>query len=194
MTPGYQKPLVVVTVGGDDHPFERLMHWVENWLVDEGERAHCVVQHGTARAPVGADSRPFIDHQDLLDLMSEARAVVSSGGPATLSEARSLGHRPVTVPRLASLNEVVDDHQRGFTRRLHDLGLVVQVENETDFRVALAAAIDAPRVVPSASDAPSESIERVGQLIDTTFHLGTPRGRFHRLTRREGPLSQHSPS
>jgi UDP-N-acetylglucosamine transferase subunit ALG13 len=175
MTSAYRKALVVVTVGGDHHPFDRLMTWVENWLVDEGERAHCIVQHGPAHAPLGAESRPFIDHQDLLDLMSEARAVVSSGGPATLSEARLLGHRPVTVPRLASLNEVVDDHQRGFTRRLHDLGLVVQVENEGDFRVALAAAIDAPRVMPSGGTR-SESIARVGSLIDATAG-GSPRSR-----------------
>lgn len=50
MNTGFNKPLVVVTVGGDHHPFNRLMSWIETWLLDEGDRVRCVVQHGSARA------------------------------------------------------------------------------------------------------------------------------------------------
>lgn len=194
MSADYRTPLLLVTVGGDHHPFDRLMRWVEDWLVDEGDRVRCVVQSGPARPPANAESLPYLDHQDLLALMSEARAVVSSGGPATLSEARRLGHRPVAVPRLATLGEVVDDHQRSFTRRLHELGLVVQAEREADFRLAVSAALDAPRIVPTASPAPTAAIARVGELIDTTSRLGIGRRRFHRESRRAGQLTHHSSS
>jgi UDP-N-acetylglucosamine transferase subunit ALG13 len=190
----FHTPLLFVTVGGDHHPFDRLMRWVEDWLVDDGQGVRCVVQSGPARPPANAESLPYLDHQDLLSLMSDARAVVSSGGPATLTEARRLGHRPVAVPRLASLDEVVDDHQRSFTRRLHELGLVVQAENEVDFRLAVSAALDAPRVVPTASPAPTAAIARVGELIDMTSRLGTGRRRFRREARRAGQLTQHSSS
>jgi UDP-N-acetylglucosamine transferase subunit ALG13 len=194
VNPDYRAPLLFVTVGGDHHPFDRLMRWVEDWLVEEGTRVRCVVQSGPARPPVGAESSAYLDHQEVLALMAEARAVVSSGGPATLSEARRLGHRPVAVPRLASLDEVVDDHQRSFTSRLHNLGLVVQAETEVDFRLAVSAALDAPKIVPSANPAPSAAIARVGALIDTTSQLGSSRRRFRRVNGQDRQLSQHSPS
>lgn len=168
MNANYNKSLVVVTVGGDHHPFDRLMRWVEEWIVDEGHRTEVLVQHGSAKPPIGADAHPYIDHPDLMSSMAAARAVVSSGGPTTLAEARQLGHRPIAVPRHAALGEHVDDHQRFFTRRLHESGLVVTVETEADFRSALATAIDAPRIVPDGSGIASATVTRVGELIDAT--------------------------
>jgi UDP-N-acetylglucosamine transferase subunit ALG13 len=169
VTTAYRAPLVVVTVGGDQHPFNRLMDWVESWLADEGDRVRCVVQHGHARPPAGAECVEFLDHDTLLGLMDEARAVVSSGGPTTLSEAARLGHRPVTVPRQSALGEHVDDHQRVFTQHLHDTGLVVKVEDEAAFRAAVAAAMDAPRALKlEGRSATALTVDRVGQLIDTT--------------------------
>jgi UDP-N-acetylglucosamine transferase subunit ALG13 len=167
VNPGYKAPLVLVTVGGDQHPFNRLMDWVESWVADEGDRVRCVVQHGHARPPAGAECFDFLDHDTLLDLMNEARAVVSSGGPTTLSEASRLGHRPVTVPRQSALGEHVDDHQRVFTRHLHDSGIIVRVEDESSFRSAVAAAMDAPRLVNGNDGAATKLIvNRVGELID----------------------------
>jgi UDP-N-acetylglucosamine transferase subunit ALG13 len=173
MSAPYRKPLVVVTVGGDHHPFDRLMGWVEDWLFDFGDRARCLVQHGSARAPHGADAAPYIGHHELQAAMAAARAVVSSGGPSTLSEARLLGHRPIAVPRRARLGEHVDDHQRAFCSRLHQLGLVVSVDTEAEFRAALEVALDTPRVVPTpANTLQRETINNVGALIDATAMRG----------------------
>jgi UDP-N-acetylglucosamine transferase subunit ALG13 len=167
--PGYNKSLLLVTVGGDHHPFDRLMRWVEDWLVDEGDRVRCVVQHGPARPPAGTEATPYIPYDQMRALMAEARAVVSSGGPATLAEARQLGHRPVAVPRLTALGEAVDDHQRAFTTRLHDLGYVLQAETEAAFRMALDTALDTPRIAPAIGElAPVTTITRIGELIEAT--------------------------
>jgi UDP-N-acetylglucosamine transferase subunit ALG13 len=173
MSATYHKPLIVVTVGGDHHPFNRLIDWIEDWLFDFGDRARALVQHGTARAPHGADAAPYIGHHELQSAMAAARAVVSSGGPSTLSEARLLGHRPIAVPRRARLGEHVDDHQQAFCSRLHDLGLVVSVDTEAEFRAALEVALDAPRIVPTqGSTLQRETINNVGALIDATALRG----------------------
>ncbi len=180
MNGAFQKPLVVVTVGGDHHPFDRLMRWVEDWLADEGEQVRCLVQHGTARPPEGAEACAYIDHDDLLRAMANARAVVSSGGPTTLSEARLLGHRPIAVPRQSRLGEHVDDHQLIFTSRLHALGLVARVESEADFRTELTAALEAPRIVVPVNGALQDSaVWKVGELIDSVARR--PRARGTRL-------------
>jgi UDP-N-acetylglucosamine transferase subunit ALG13 len=170
---GFTAPLVLITVGGDQHPFDRLMGWVESWMAEKGDRVRCVVQHGHARPPAGAECYDFIDHGTLLDLMNEARAVVSSGGPTTLSEASRLGHRPVAVPRMSALGEHVDDHQRVFTKHLHETGAVVRVEDEASFRAALEAAMDAPRIVNRGDDSALRlTVDRVGAMIDLTAQRG----------------------
>jgi len=172
VTSTYRKPLVFVTVGGDHHPFDRLMQWVERWLSDEGDRVRCVVQYGTALPPAGAECFDYLDHDALLGLMESARAVVSSGGPTTLLEARRLGHRPVVVPRRSSLGEHVDDHQRLFAARLHTENLVVRAEDEPAFRDAVHAAIDAPRIV-TPRELSTEGVMRIGRLIDETAGFST---------------------
>lgn len=166
MTSTYNAPLVLVTVGGDHHPFERLMAWVQNMVDTEGDRIRWVVQYGSASAPpVGAEAMDYLDHHDLLDLMNQARAVVTSGGPSTLLEARTLGHRPIVVPRWSSLGEHVDDHQRAFASRMHEAGIAVRVETEVEFRRAVEVAIDAPRIVVDAN-AERPAVARAGSLID----------------------------
>jgi UDP-N-acetylglucosamine transferase subunit ALG13 len=177
----YNAPLVLVTVGGDHHPFERLMTWVENLMLEEGSRLRCVVQYGTSTAPIGAESHEYLDHAELLDLMNSARAVVSSGGPSTLLEARRMGHRPIVVPRWSSLGEHVDDHQRAFAARLHEEKVAVRVESEQEFRAALAAALDAPRVVVDDIQMDTfKAVTRVGDIIDTAVRDSSRRRRWHR--------------
>jgi UDP-N-acetylglucosamine transferase subunit ALG13 len=166
VTQTFTAPLVMVTVGGDHHPFDRLMRWVDNLMVDEGDRIRCVVQHGPASPPRTAECFDYLDHPQLLDLMNSARAVVSSGGPSTLLEARGLGHRPIVVPRWSSLGEHVDDHQRAFAARLHKAGVVVQAETESEFRTALHAALDSPRIMTDANRGDLPAVARVGALID----------------------------
>jgi UDP-N-acetylglucosamine transferase subunit ALG13 len=181
MSTPYTAPLVLVTVGGDHHPFERLMTWVENLMLEEGSRLRCVVQYGISTAPLGAETHEYLDHSELLDLMNEARAVVSSGGPSTLLEARRMGHRPIVVPRSSSLGEHVDDHQRAFAARLHKEKVAVRVDTEQEFRVALMAALDAPRVVVNDVQMDTfKAVTRVGDIIDTAVRERGRRRRWHR--------------
>ncbi len=175
----YTAPTVLVTVGGDHHPFERLMAWVQNMVDQEGERIRWVVQYGSASAPpVGTEAVDYLDHHDLLDLMNHARAVVTSGGPSTLLEARTLGHRPIVVPRWSSLGEHVDDHQRAFASRMHEAGLAVRVETEAEFRRAVEVAIDAPRIIVEANTN-RPAVGRAGSLIDAAARSA----RHHRVAR-----------
>jgi UDP-N-acetylglucosamine transferase subunit ALG13 len=44
-------PVVLVVVGTDCHPFDRLVDWVERWQEARGDSVRCVVQHGSSRAP-----------------------------------------------------------------------------------------------------------------------------------------------
>lgn len=46
------QPLLLMVVGTDHHPFQRVVSWLDRWLADGGaSRVRCVLQYGTARPP-----------------------------------------------------------------------------------------------------------------------------------------------
>ena len=97
---------ILITVGTDHHRFDRLMGWVERWAQDHPD-VHVLAQHGTADPPAHAEAVVMLGYDDLVEQMRIADVVVAQGGPATIMDARSVGQRPVVIPRLAALDEVV---------------------------------------------------------------------------------------
>jgi UDP-N-acetylglucosamine transferase subunit ALG13 len=166
-----QQALIVVTVGGDHHPFGRLMAWLSGWLATADGGVRCVAQHGTATPPAGSTGSPYLPHDELQRLIGEATAVVSSGGPSTLSECLSAGTRPIVVPRLAGLGEAVDDHQRDFCRRMAEKGFAILAEDEATLHAALDEAIADPAGLRLADPgerrrAVARTVETIGSLVD----------------------------
>ncbi len=136
---------VVVTVGTDHHPFDRLMSWVDD-LVAGGtlQASQVLVQSGTSRPPTAATVRSALPRADLIALMGDAAVVVGHGGPGTIMDARAVGRRPIVVPRVARLGEHVDDHQVAFTRRLADQGKIILAEDLVSFRSAVLRGLEDP--------------------------------------------------
>jgi UDP-N-acetylglucosamine transferase subunit ALG13 len=145
------RPLLLVTVGTDHHPFDRLVGWVDGWLADGGgEKVNCVMQYGTAAPPLHAVGERFMDHDLLQSLMRAATIVVVQGGPIALLEARKLGLIPISVPRRAHLGEVVDNHQAAFCRHMQATGDTVVADDEAALRRHLDEALASPTSVRSA--------------------------------------------
>jgi UDP-N-acetylglucosamine transferase subunit ALG13 len=112
-------PLLLVTVGTDHHPFDRLVRWAGAWLDGHPGRLRCLMQTGTSAAPSGpADWQAYLEYDALQEAMASAAAVVCHGGPGTILGARHTGAVPIVVPRQHRLGEHVDDHQVAFSRRL----------------------------------------------------------------------------
>ncbi len=162
--------LVLVTVGSDHHPFDRLVQYADRWAAAHPQ-ARVVVQYGTSAAPTTAEGESFLAHQQLQQLMAEATAIVTQGGPTGIAEARRNGRLPIVVPRQHGLGEHVDDHQRAFARFLSEGGAARVAESEADFTAALAAALseDPENVVDPEADAAevAATVERFGALIAT---------------------------
>ena len=161
--------LVVVMLGTDHHPFDRLVGWT-----DEEARARpgtrFVVQHGASRTPEVAEGSPFLPVEQIRALLVEAAAVVCHGGPGTIMDARSAGHVPICVPRDPALGEHVDGHQQRFAALVHDAGVVRRVTDRAAFREALDELLTrgpSPRVaVPPTSTATREARLRLADELD----------------------------
>ncbi len=160
-------PLVVVTVGTEDYPFERLVRWVDSWLERATRPVRCFMQHGTAAPPRLADGRPFLPFDDLLEAIREASVVVSHGGPATIALVHEAGMKPIVVPRVRSQGEHVDDHQVAFARRIAAQGAIELAETRDALWRSLDATLaDGSHLETRPLRSSDEAVRRFSELVD----------------------------
>ena len=165
------RPMVVVLLGTDHHPFPRLVGWACQ-LAGAGP-AEWFVQHGATALPASASSNltgaPILPAADLRRLLERADAVVTHGGPGLIMEARDAGHRPIVVPRDPGLGEHVDDHQQRFARHISLGGLATCVTTLLELEVAVAGALLAGRDAAGPRSG-GGSAARFGVLVDELLH------------------------
>jgi UDP-N-acetylglucosamine transferase subunit ALG13 len=131
----------VVTVGTDHHRFDRLMDWLESWQAEHPDAISWIVQHGASRPMRNADCFAIRPRPELLELIRAADLVITQGGPGGIADARECGKLPIVVPRLARLDEVVDDHQIAFAKQLAATGRVIAAQTEAELHAVLDRAL-----------------------------------------------------
>jgi UDP-N-acetylglucosamine transferase subunit ALG13 len=180
-------PLVLVTVGTDHHPFDRLIGWVDGWLRSEApEPVRCVCQIGTSRPPRDAEWHEYVANEELRAWMHQAAAVVSHGGPGSIMDCRRMGSIPIVVPRKQALGEHVDDHQVAFTRRIAGAGLILLADTEEEFRDHLGRRVE-DGVTPVARTDVAESSDALREFERLVQDLMSDHG--PRTTWPSAPLS-----
>ncbi len=123
-------PLLLVTVGTDHHRFDRLSGWVESWIERRRPEVSVIHQEGASRPIAGAQALGIVGRDLLLQHLSGASIVVSQAGPGSIVDANGLGVIPIVVPRVARLDEAVDDHQVAFAARMAAVGRVRLADRE----------------------------------------------------------------
>jgi len=162
---------VLVVVGTDKHPFDRLSSWLEQWYDRLVDQPSLTVQHGHGRPAKLPGAVAFLDHNALGQAMREATLIVCHGGPATILEARRLGRLPIVVPRDPTHREHVDEHQQLFARRLGAVGMVRLCETVDELTAALDEGLAEPTKFeitadPFAAANRAEAVARVGGIVD----------------------------
>ncbi len=159
--------LVVVSVGTDHHPFDRLVGWADQLAFDD-RSVQVLVQRGTAGATTSAESQELIPHRELCELFARATAVITHGGPSTVMDVRTAGRLPIVVPRDPAHGEHVDAHQLRFGEHLKRHGLAVVVHDQDALNAAVESALDDPShyAVPVEPGA-LPGVVAFGQVLDS---------------------------
>lgn len=161
------RPSIVVTVGTDHHPFDRLVHWIDGWAAAR-PGVDVFVQYGTAVAPEHAGAAPLVDPAELRSRVAEASAVVTHGGLSSIMEARAAGFLPLVVARDPGSGEHVDGHQQAFTRYEAGLGRIRLLESPEELAAALDLAVADPRAfrLEAGGTDVSAVVDEVARLVD----------------------------
>ena len=166
---------VVVSVGTDHHPFDRLVRWIDQWAIVHPD-VSVFVQRGTSTAPERVPSAELVTHGELRELFAAADVVVSHGGPSTVMDARSSGRLPIVVPRDPERGEHIDGHQMRFADHLELHGLARLAGSEFEFRQLLGEALADPsefRIDRTTPQAPS-GVVQFGAVVDDLLGVHTP--------------------
>jgi UDP-N-acetylglucosamine transferase subunit ALG13 len=163
-------PLLLVTVGTDHHPFDRLVGWAGVWLAANQGRLRCLMQTGTSAPPAGGVAwRAYLEYDALQAAMASAAAVVCHGGPGTILGARHRGAVPIVVPRRHRLGEHVDDHQVAFARRLAATGGEIHLaETEAELHRLLDRVVAEPAAFRAGAGerATAGAVRELERLVD----------------------------
>ena len=169
------QPLVAVVVGTDHHRFDRLVRWCDRFAADHPE-VEVRIQYGSAAAPTHATGQEVWTKPELHEVLGRAHAVISHGGPGTISEIRAGGTWPLVVPRDPALAEHVDEHQLRFIDRMAAAGVVEWARDEEALRAALHRRLTNPRADGLGPAADQRVAQTVARFADVVAALVAERG------------------
>lgn len=111
--------MIFVTVGTHEQQFDRLVKKIDDLkqkkIIDED----VFIQTGFSNyKPKYCKYENFIDYEDVIKKIKEARIVITHGGPSSFIPVLQNKKVPIIVPRDSSLEEHVNNHQIDFIKKL----------------------------------------------------------------------------
>ncbi|NJM76693.1 MAG: glucosyl transferase [Acaryochloridaceae cyanobacterium RU_4_10] len=104
--------MILVTVGTEQYPFNRLMHWIDLLLRQGLISDEVVVQSGNCGViPGGAKVYQFLKEEKFRELVQQADLIIAHCGEGTVLLLDSLEKPYILVPRTFAFKEHVDNHQ-----------------------------------------------------------------------------------
>lgn len=111
--------MIFVTVGTHEQGFDRLVKEIDRLKGEGIIQEDVIIQKGyTEYEPQHCESYKLIDYDKLQQYLTEARIIITHGGPASFIAPLSIGKTPIVVPRQKEFNEHVNNHQVEFVKQV----------------------------------------------------------------------------
>lgn len=124
--------MLFVTVGTHEQAFNRLVNYMDKWA--ECHKEEVIIQTGySTYEPKFAKWSKLYSYQTMLELVEQARIVITHGGPSSFIMPLQIGKTPIVVPRQYNFNEHVNDHQVKFAKEVEKrMGTIITVVDENE--------------------------------------------------------------
>lgn len=161
--------MIIVTVGTEKFPFDRLMEWIDN-LIEQNlldpKQEEIIIQYGSCNIlPKGANNYALLPPEEFQNLVSKARLIIAHCGEGTIDLLASTSNKPfILVPRSDRFQEHVDDHQIELANKLVQLGIPVANSVED-----LASFLSNP-VAVKIKKTPSSYYAQASLLLEAQFN------------------------
>ncbi len=125
--------MILVTLGTNDKPFDRLIQAVEKAVKDGLIQEEVVVQSGFTKYESDAVKIfPYIDRDQFAAYMNQCDLVICHGGAGTIFTALSLGKTVLAAARRQAYGEHVNDHQTQLLEAFEKDGYLIYMKDLSD--------------------------------------------------------------
>lgn len=121
--------MIFVTVGTHEQPFNRIVEYMDKWAGEHEEKV--IIQTGySTYEPRYAEWSKLYPYERMLELVKEARIVITHGGPSSFIMPLQIKKTPIVIPRKKMFGEHVNDHQVYFSKTVAErMGTIIVVED-----------------------------------------------------------------
>lgn len=126
--------MIFVTVGTHEQAFNRLVEYIDNLKKKDVIKEDVIMQIGySTYEPKYCKWQKLYPYQEMINLVEQARIVITHGGPSSFIMPLQIGKTPIVVPRRSDFNEHVNDHQVSFSKAVAErMGTIIVVEELKD--------------------------------------------------------------
>ncbi len=155
--------MIFVTVGTHEQQFNRLVEYMDKWASDHDEKV--IIQTGfSTYVPRYCEWGKLFSYDKMVDLVDNARIVITHGGPSSFIMPLRIAKIPIVVPRNQEFDEHVNNHQITFSRAVAErLGNIILVEDVNKLGVALE---NYERIVKNMKNSLESNNDRFCQEIE----------------------------
>lgn len=131
--------MIFVTVGTHEQPFNRLIKAVDKMKAENVFDDNVIIQTGySTYEPKFCEWEKLYPYDKMLELVKQARMVITHGGPSSFIMPLQIGKIPIVVPRQKQYGEHVNDHQLEFCKAVEErFGNIIVTENEKQLKTAI---------------------------------------------------------
>lgn len=131
--------MIFVTVGTHEQPFNRLIECVDQLKGNGVIADNVMMQIGfSTYKPKFCRYSKLLPYQEMLQYVTDARIIITHGGPASFMMPLQIGKIPIVVPRQFALHEHVNNHQVKFVRNVASRAKnIIAIYDIADLRSAI---------------------------------------------------------
>ena len=111
--------MIFVTVGTHEQQFNRLVKKVDELKGSGVLQEEVIIQTGySTYEPINCIWKKLFSYSEMNRLVTDARIVITHGGPSSFIAPLQQGKMPIVVPRQKEFGEHVNDHQVTFCKEV----------------------------------------------------------------------------
>ena len=162
--------MILITVGTEKFPFNRLMKWVNQLIAQnliQPTLEEVIIQYGSCTLiPEQADSYKLLPASKFVSLVEQADIIIAHCGEGTIDLLTSLNKPFIFVPRSGKHLEHVDDHQIELAEQLEKKGVAIAQSYSE-----LASFLESPQVgdINTAKLSPSKYYAQASLMLERQF-------------------------
>lgn len=129
--------MIFVTVGTHEQAFDRLIEYIDLLKKNGNIEEDVIIQTGySTYEPKYCTWKKLYPYNEMIELVKEARIVITHGGPSSFIIPLQIGKTPIVVPRRLEFNEHVNNHQVTFSNavveRMNTILVVEEIQELKD--------------------------------------------------------------